>query len=377
MRSTPPWSVTAGDRARTARALQLHLDDAFFVIGLDQNEVTAVFADGLGHQLDELEERGRRASSSSASSDAVALASPDPRIDVGRRSARCLGPCHHALAAGSSTRSHSLHGLRIRPCSSSFSPLVTGPALADVKQLAPVGPNGEALMDYTALAAAACGFDEAVVVVREEIRDDIERHVRRRWPSSLPATFVCQPPVPGTAQAVATAAPALGGPFGVGERRRPLWRGCASRRSMITSSTSEDPADRRRPPPRRLPTRANGPHLGDRQARHLRADRGRTPRSASSSTRSRCATTEASTPSRSANTEGRTKGARILSGSEPTSMNLWGFHDRMLDHLKMASTPERNSLICGELLLSMSSANSSTPALTTSELSTPMPAASA
>lgn len=90
-----------------------------------------------------------------------------------------------------------------------------GRRFGGLKQLAPVGPNGEALMDYTALTALSCGFDEAVLVVRDEIRDEIEAHVRKRWPPGLKTSFVCQPPKPGTAQAVAAAKEVLTGPFAV------------------------------------------------------------------------------------------------------------------------------------------------------------------
>jgi hypothetical protein len=90
-----------------------------------------------------------------------------------------------------------------------------GTRYGGLKQLAPVGPHDEAIMDYTAAAAESCGFDGIVLVVRDEIREQMEHHVAARWPASLPVAVVCQPPVPGTAQAVASAGPALHGPFGV------------------------------------------------------------------------------------------------------------------------------------------------------------------
>lgn len=90
-----------------------------------------------------------------------------------------------------------------------------GRRFGGLKQLAPIGPNGEALMDYTAQAAFSCGFDEAVLVVRDDILDEIDTHVNRRWPSELKTSFVCQPPKPGTAQAVAAARSSLDGPFAV------------------------------------------------------------------------------------------------------------------------------------------------------------------
>lgn len=90
-----------------------------------------------------------------------------------------------------------------------------GRRFGGLKQLAPVGPGGEAIMDYTALAAQACGFSGIVLVVREEIRAEVAQHVRRRWPSGLPVEYVCQPPVPGTAAALLCSRPAVTGPFGV------------------------------------------------------------------------------------------------------------------------------------------------------------------
>lgn len=88
------------------------------------------------------------------------------------------------------------------------------------KQLAPVGPHGEVLMDYAVHGAIAAGFAAVVVVVRRDIEADIHEHVRRRWPAGLPVTRVCQdadhrarprPAPPGTAHAVLVARPHLVG----------------------------------------------------------------------------------------------------------------------------------------------------------------------
>lgn len=90
-----------------------------------------------------------------------------------------------------------------------------GRRFGGLKQLAPVGPNGEAIMDYTALAAQSCGFSGVVLVVRPEIEDEVVSHVRRRWPSELAVDYARQPAVPGTAQAVLCTRPLISGPFGV------------------------------------------------------------------------------------------------------------------------------------------------------------------
>ena len=90
-----------------------------------------------------------------------------------------------------------------------------GRRFGGLKQLAPVGPRDEAIMDNTARSAAASGFESVVLVVREEIRAEISAHVRRRWPAELAVELVCQAPVPGTAQAVLSARPLVTGPFAV------------------------------------------------------------------------------------------------------------------------------------------------------------------
>ncbi len=83
------------------------------------------------------------------------------------------------------------------------------------KQLAAVGPHGEAIMDYTARSALRAGFDRAVLIVREDVRDELSAHVAARWPPGLEVTAVLQGPIPGTAQAVASASGHVKGSFAV------------------------------------------------------------------------------------------------------------------------------------------------------------------
>jgi hypothetical protein len=90
-----------------------------------------------------------------------------------------------------------------------------GRRFGGLKQLAPVGPNGEALIDYTAHAAASCGFSGVVLVVREDILDKIRDHVRRTFPRELATEFVCQSGKPGTAQAVLATRSVVDAPFAV------------------------------------------------------------------------------------------------------------------------------------------------------------------
>lgn len=86
-----------------------------------------------------------------------------------------------------------------------------------LKQVTPVGPADEALVDHTIADAVAHGVERVVVVVRPEIRDEVIGHLERRTP--VPLVAVEQPgPGPararpwGAAEAVALALDACPGP---------------------------------------------------------------------------------------------------------------------------------------------------------------------
>jgi hypothetical protein len=99
-----------------------------------------------------------------------------------------------------------------------------------LKQLEPLGPHGESIMDYNVVDALRAGFGRVVYVVRAEIQSDVEEHVRRVFGSGFPAHFVRQeltelPPgfdAPpdrrkpwGTTHAVWATAARFEGPWGV------------------------------------------------------------------------------------------------------------------------------------------------------------------
>ncbi len=83
------------------------------------------------------------------------------------------------------------------------------------KQLAPVGPHGELLVDYTAHDASQAGFSPIVVVVRDEIEKPLAAHIERTWPPSLPVILARQAVPAGTADAVLAARPHLTASFAV------------------------------------------------------------------------------------------------------------------------------------------------------------------
>jgi len=99
-----------------------------------------------------------------------------------------------------------------------------------LKQLDPLGPAGESIMDYNVFDAARAGFSRVVFVVRPEIDALVREHVASIVGERLPVSFVHQtldqvpegfPPPPerarpwGTGQAVLCARDEVTGPFAV------------------------------------------------------------------------------------------------------------------------------------------------------------------
>ena len=102
------------------------------------------------------------------------------------------------------------------------------------KQLEPLGPSGETLVDYAVFDALRAGFSRVVLVIREELEEAFRKEVLPRWPRELEVLFHRQRmddlPVSGlgdevgalirvrekpwgTAHAVLTARPLLPGAF--------------------------------------------------------------------------------------------------------------------------------------------------------------------
>lgn len=88
------------------------------------------------------------------------------------------------------------------------------------KQLAAVGPKGEAFLDYTISGCQKAGIDNIVLVVRSEIKEAIAAHVAKFHEAADQFTYVCQDtfgparPKPwGTAHAVLSAKDAVPGAF--------------------------------------------------------------------------------------------------------------------------------------------------------------------
>lgn len=78
-----------------------------------------------------------------------------------------------------------------------------------VKQLAPVGVNGEAVIDLIASDAYLAGFGHIVVVINPDTGPLIKEHVAQHWPTDARVSFVEQERPLGTVHAVLAAEEAL------------------------------------------------------------------------------------------------------------------------------------------------------------------------
>jgi hypothetical protein len=78
------------------------------------------------------------------------------------------------------------------------------------KPLAPIGPNGEAVIDLLVSDAVAAGFGQVVLVLHPETGPAIRYHVEQTWPASVEVAFAEQRLPLGTVHAVLAARTALG-----------------------------------------------------------------------------------------------------------------------------------------------------------------------
>lgn len=100
-----------------------------------------------------------------------------------------------------------------------------GTRYGGLKQLTPVGPHGEALLDYGVYDAVRTGFRRAVIVIRQEVEELFRRHVADVIGTGIEVEFAHQALEPlavpgrtkpwGTGHAVLAAAWGIRGPFAV------------------------------------------------------------------------------------------------------------------------------------------------------------------
>jgi bifunctional N-acetylglucosamine-1-phosphate-uridyltransferase/glucosamine-1-phosphate-acetyltransferase GlmU-like protein len=90
----------------------------------------------------------------------------------------------------------------------------SGVRFGGVKQLAPVGPNGEAILDVLLERAAHARFTAAIVVTAPAIEEQVRAHLDAHL-GSLPVRVVLQAAPRGTVDAVLAARQVIEGPFAV------------------------------------------------------------------------------------------------------------------------------------------------------------------
>lgn len=95
-----------------------------------------------------------------------------------------------------------------------------GSRFGGMKQVAEIGPSGEALFDYAVHDAVRAGFDDVVFVVSEDSADAVEAHVEEGCGRHVDVRYALQKTDGrkkpwGTGHAVLTASANLDGPFGV------------------------------------------------------------------------------------------------------------------------------------------------------------------
>ncbi|MBR5805472.1 MAG: nucleotidyltransferase [Oscillospiraceae bacterium] len=103
-----------------------------------------------------------------------------------------------------------------------------GSRYGGLKQIDPVGPNGEIIIDYSLYDAKKAGFETVVFIIKKEIEKDFKESIGKRIPQGMEAVYVFQDTadlpqgysVPagrvkpwGTAHAVCAARDVINSPF--------------------------------------------------------------------------------------------------------------------------------------------------------------------
>ena len=216
-----------------------------------------------------------------------------------------------------------------------------GSRYGGLKQIDPVGPGGETLLDYSVYDAVRAGFDRVVFIVRGDMESDFRSAVGSKIEQQVPVEYCRQelemvpgwfsiPPERqkpwGTGHAVLAARDAIGGNFAAVNADD--FYGAGSYRKL--AGHLRQASDSRR---------GDYGMVGFR-LRETLSDHGTVARGVC---RSRHGLLEqvveltriARSGDRAVHTDPKGR-ARNLSGDELVSMNMWGFTPRIFDHLERA-----------------------------------------
>jgi dTDP-glucose pyrophosphorylase len=67
-----------------------------------------------------------------------------------------------------------------------------GSRFGGLKQIEPVGPNGEFIIDYSVYDAIAAGFNEVVFIIKEENYEVFKETIGKRVDDKIKVTYVFQ-----------------------------------------------------------------------------------------------------------------------------------------------------------------------------------------
>lgn len=67
-----------------------------------------------------------------------------------------------------------------------------GSRYGGLKQLDPLGPNGETIMDYSVKYAIEAGYGKVVFVIRRSMEEDFREHILSRYIDRIPVEYVFQ-----------------------------------------------------------------------------------------------------------------------------------------------------------------------------------------
>ena len=67
-----------------------------------------------------------------------------------------------------------------------------GSRFGGLKQVEPMGPNGEAILDFSVYDAKQAGFTKVVFVIKHQIEEDFKKLVGSRIEKQIPVEYVFQ-----------------------------------------------------------------------------------------------------------------------------------------------------------------------------------------
>lgn len=209
-----------------------------------------------------------------------------------------------------------------------------GSRYGGLKQMDPVGPGGEFILDYSVYDAIRAGFDHVVFVIRRDLESDFHATIGRRLEPHVQVDYAFQeltdlpdggtPPPSrskpwGTGQAVLAAQPYICNPFAVINADDFYGRSGFEKLAAFLTATREEP----------LALAMAGFRLDHTLSEYGTVSRG----VCRVDHRQRLVDVEEVTGIERRDSR-IAAGMRIFEGNEPVSMNMWGFKPALFESLR-------------------------------------------